>query len=161
MQTTSQILSSLAVTLFLGFAEAGASEKAFLDAQNNVHLLTARGHYRQLTHDGRARSLTIAPDNKTVAWLVAHTWIAPGDEAAGSDELVIYRDGRRRSIRCAPFIRGYWFWQQGRQVAIDCGGRRFAGRDILYDTVTLAELAYVDQTEVRFEDRPEWSRGQD
>jgi hypothetical protein len=79
----------------------------------------------------------------------------------GSEELLIYRDGETASLKCTPFIRDYWFWQNGGQVAMDCGGRRFAGHEILYDTRTLKELARFDQAEVPPGKRPDWSNGDD
>jgi hypothetical protein len=101
--------------------------------------------------------LKLAPDNETVAWLALNTWKAEGDGRPGSEELVIYRNGKLASIKCTPFIRDYWFWQNGSQIAIDCGGRHFAGRELLYDTRTLRELASFDQAEVQLEKRPDWS----
>lgn len=86
-----------------------------------------------------------SPDGKTAVWQVK------------DDEVRLYRNGRTRSIKCGPFIREFWFWQDGARIAIDCGGSHFAGREILYDSATLKQLDSFDQAEVPLERRPEWS----
>jgi hypothetical protein len=77
-----------------------------------------------------------------------NSWTAEGDDRPGSEELMIYRNEKISSIKCAPFIRDYWFWQNGRQGVIYCGGRHFAGNEILYDSRTLKELASFYQGDV-------------
>lgn len=141
-------------------ADAEELKKAYLDKKNNVYLVTKQGRHQQITKKGNASMLKLAPNN-TVAWLVMNTWVAEGDDKPGSEELVIYRDGKAASIKCTPFIRDYWFWQEGGQIVIDCGGRRFAGREILYDTSTLKEIENLDQAEVPLNKRPAWSSGDD
>jgi hypothetical protein len=152
---------TLALTLPVPEAMGETIRKAYLDQQKNVHVITTAGKDRTLTHKGNADSLKQAPDNRTIAWLVLNTWTAEGDDGPESEELMIYRDGKLASIKCDPFIRNYWFWQRGAQVAIDCGGRRFAGREILYDTRTLKEVASLDQAKVPLEKRPDWAVGDD
>jgi len=88
-----------------------------------------------------------------------NSWIAEGDIGPESEELAIYHRGKITSIKCSPFIRDYWFWKNGRQVAIDCGGRHFAGREILYDIENLKEISSFDQNKVLLEKRPDWSNG--
>lgn len=114
----------------------------------------------QITNKGNSAELKLAPDNETVAWLVINNWIAEGYIKPGSEELVIYRGGKINSIKCSPFIRDYWFWKDGRQVAIDCGGRHFAGREILYDAATLKEVSSFDQNDIPMEKRPNWSNSE-
>jgi hypothetical protein len=161
MKKTSLSLCTLILALLTNYAEAEALKKIYLDQKNNVHILTQKGEHRQLTHQGNASTPKLAPDNETVAWLKLNAWKAEGDDKPGSAELVIYRNGKSASIKCTPFIRDYWFWQNGSQIAIDCGGRRFAGREILYDARTLKELANLDQAEVPLENRPDWSNSDD
>lgn len=134
--------------------------KVYLDQKNNVHLVTMNGKHQQLSNRGNAATLKLAPDNETVAWLVLNTWKAEGADKPGSEELIIYRKGKHSSIKCTPFIRDYWFWSGGKQIAIDCGGRRFAGREILYEVKTLKELASFDQADIPTEKRPDWSSDQ-
>lgn len=134
-------------------------KRVYLDDKQNVHVVTARNQHTQITNKGNSTELKLAPDNETVAWLVINNWIAEGDIKPGSEELIIYRDGKIASIKCSPFIRNYWFWKDGRQVAIDCGGRHFAGREILYDTATLKEVSRFDQNDVPMEKHPDWSNG--
>jgi hypothetical protein len=161
MKIPSRSLCALIFVSFVSHAEEGALQKTYLDQKNNVHFVTSQGKHQQITHKGNASMLKLAPDNETVAWLVMNAWAAEGDDRPGSEELVIYRKGKAASIKCTPFIRDYWFWKNGDQVAIDCGGRRFAGREILYDTKTLKELANFDQAEIPLGKRPEWSNGED
>jgi hypothetical protein len=126
-------------------------KQAYLDDKQNVHVLTAHGHHAQVTNKKNSTELKIAPDNETVAWLVMNNWTAEGDIRPGSEELAIYRNGKADSIKCRPFIRDYWFWNNGSQVAIDCGGRHFAGREILYDTKTLKEISRFNQNDIPME----------
>ncbi|NVM78192.1 hypothetical protein FHW83_004016 [Duganella sp. SG902] len=86
-----------------------------------------------------------SPDGKSAAWQVK------------DDEIRLYRNGETRSLKCGPFIREFWFWKDGSQIAIDCGGSHFAGREILYDSATLKQLDSFDQAVVPLEKRPEWS----
>jgi len=161
MKTTFRYLFILILVCFDNYAVAGTLKETYLDKKNNVHVITGNGRHQQITHMGNARKLKLANDGNTVAWLVMNAWVAEGDIKPGSEELVIYRDGKAASIKCTPFIRDYWFWQNGEKIAIDCGGRHFAGREILYDTRTLKELATFDQAEVPLEKRPDWSNGDD
>lgn len=140
-------------------ANAEKLKRAYLDNKQNVHIVTARDHHAQLTHKGNSAELKLAPDNETLAWLVMNNWTAEGDIGPGSEELAIYRNGKIGSIKCSPFIRDFWFWKKGSQVVIDCGGRHFAGREILYDTTTLQEVSRFDQNDVPLEKRPDWSNG--
>ena len=137
--------------------QAESLSRVYLDRAQNVHVVQSNGREQQLTKSGLNYNATLAPDGKTAAWLVAHTWNAPGDTEPSSSELVLYRHGKSHRIHCEPFIRDYWFWNRGDSIAIDCGGRHFAGREILYDSVTLKIIDSFDQGKVPAEKRPEWS----
>ena len=152
-------------TCFLTYGAATATvnaetlRNAYLDKNQNVHIVTSHGHHVQLTTKRNATSLEIAPNNETVAWLVINNWIAEGDVEPGLEELAIYHNKKIATIKCRPFIRDYWFWKNGSQIAIDCGGRHFAGTEILYDTKTLKEISSFYQGDVPVEKRPDWSNG--
>jgi len=161
MKNSSRSLYVLIFAFFSSYVEAEGLKRVYLDQKNNVHVLTQLGERRQITQNGKASMLKLSPDNQTVTWLVLNTWKAEGDDKPGAEELVIYRNKKSASIKCTPFIRDYWFWKNGRQIAIDCGGRHFAGREILYDTNTLKELANFNQAELRLEKRPDWSNSAD
>lgn len=153
------LLCCLTVAVASNSINSEKLKRVYLDDKQNVHVVTVRDHHTQITNKGNSIELKLAPDNETVAWLVINNWIAEGDIKPGSEELVIYRGGKTASIKCSPFIRDYWFWKDGRQVAIDCGGRHFAGREILYDTATLKKVSSFDQNDVPMEKRPDWSNG--
>lgn len=138
-------------------ANAEPLRKVYLDVKHNVHIVTGHGRHLQLTDKKNAMSLKIAPDHETAAWLVMNGWTIEGDAGPESEELAIYRDGKIATVICRPFIRDYWFWENGGQVAIDCGGRHFAGREILYDVKTLKEVASFYEGAVPLEKRPDWS----
>lgn len=157
MKILNHLSCALLALSFTLNVKAEALKSVYLDEKKNVHVVTAHGTLHRLTDKGNATSLKLAPDGETVAWLVMNPWAAEGDDGPGSEELVIYRNKKVNSIKCRPFIRDYWFWMNGSQVAIDCGGRHFAGREILYDTRTLKELSSFDQAEVPLEKRPAWS----
>lgn len=131
--------------------------KVYLDSKRNVHIINDHGKDTQITNKGNANLLKLATDRETVAWLVMNTWTAEGDDGPGSEELIIYRNGERSSVKCTPFIRDYWFWMNGTRIAIDCGARHFAGREILYDTRTMRELSSFDEAKVPLGKRPDWS----
>lgn len=147
----------LAIVLLSNSASGELLEKAYLDNNKNVHVHTRKGEHRQITYKKNSRKLKLAPDNETVTWLKLNDWVPEGDKNPGSDELVIYRNRRFASLKCTPFIRDYWFSDNGSRIAIDCGGRHFAGREILYDVRTLRELASFDQAKVPLKNRPHWS----
>lgn len=132
-------------------------EKAYLDSQNNVHLLDRNGKDVKITKDRKASEVSLSPDHRTIAWLIKEKEKTDEGVEMGPSKLVIYRDGKARTIQCQPFIRGYWFWKNGTQFAIDCGGEHFAGREILYDTESLKILESFHQADIPLEKRPDWS----
>jgi len=144
-----------------GHAHAITLKQTYLDGKQNVHVVRSDGKDIQVTQKGHKANVKLSSDGNTVAWLVSHTWKVEGQTETGSSELVVYRNGKARTIKCEPYIRDYWFWKKGSRVAIDCGGAHFAGREILYDTNTLKELETVDQSVVPTKDRPIWSASSD
>ena len=88
-----------------------------------------------------------------------NNWVAEGDDGPGSEELVIYQSGKISSLECHPFIRDYWFRKNGSQIAIDCGGRHFAGTETLYDIKTARKISSFYEGDVPLEKRPDWSNG--
>jgi hypothetical protein len=157
MNITRRLIAFLSTSMLMASAYPETLKKIYLDSKRNVHIINDHGRDSQITDEGNASTLKLAPDRETVAWLVMNTWIAKDDDGSGSEELIVYRDGTRSSLKCTPFIRGYWFWKNGNQIAIDCGARHFAGRETLYDTRTMRELASFDEAKVPPEKRPDWS----
>lgn len=148
--------------LFSSISPSIASEtrikKAYVDQKNDVHVISPKGVDKKITSSGSAQGVKISTDGKTAIWLVQNSWIAEGDTAPAGSAIAIYRSGKLRQIRCDPFIRGYWFWMEGKRIAIDCGGRHFAGTLTLYDAATLRKLDSLYQSDVPEEKRPEWAR---
>jgi hypothetical protein len=157
MNIASQVILFFTINFLTTNARGEILREAYLDSKRNVHIINGYGLDIKITSKGNSDSLKLAPNRKAVAWLVMNTWTAEGDDRPGSEELVIYRGGKYSSIKCTPFIRDYWFWMNGSQIAIDCGGRHFAGREILYDTRTMRELSSFDEAKVPLKKRPDWS----
>ena len=130
----------------------------YIDKDNNVHIVLHDGRDKKISRSGNAASATLAPDKRSAAWLVRNAWIAPGDAVASASQLAVYRHGQLRYLKCEPFIRDYWFWMGGRQIAIDCGGRHFAGTLMLHDVETLRQIDSIFPADVPEEQRPAWSR---
>lgn len=151
----------LLALLLCGYAQAASFSKIYLDHAKNVHLVMEDGQDKRLTHGGRHYRPLLSPDGRTAAWLVEGSWIVNGRRESGSDELVVYRQGVQRSIKCDPSIRSYWFAMGGRSIAIDCGGSHLAGEEILYDAASLQELERFDQYAVPTDKRPPWSASSD
>ena len=93
-------------------------ESIYIDTAKNIHIIFPDGQDKKITKNGRAARATLAPDKHSAAWLVLNSWIAEGDARPSSSQLAIYRNSRLRYIKCEPFIRDYWFWMGGKQVAI-------------------------------------------
>lgn len=161
MNIPPQFIAFLNAGVLMASAHSEELKQAYLDNKQNAHVVTAHGRDLKITRNGNVGSLKLAPDSETVAWLVMNTWTAECDDEPRSQELVIYRNGKSRSIKCTPFIRDYWFWMNGSQIAIDCGSQHFAGHQILYDSKTLHELASFDEAKVPLEKRPVWSDADD
>lgn len=140
-----------------GSAHAVTYKSIYLDDDQNVHIITSKGVDLRLTKAGKAEKVGLSPDRETAAWLLKNSWNAPDQSMPGASELIVYRQGAIRSIKCEPFIREYWFLMKGKLVAIDCGGLHFSGREYLYDVRTLKEIATFDQAIVPANKRPTWS----
>lgn len=130
----------------------------YIEKTKNVHVVDSNDRDTKITKGGRVSNVTLSPDKRTVAWLVLNTWIAEGDTDAESSKLAVYQNGKTRFVECGPFIRDYWFWQKGRQIATDCGGRHFAGTLTLYDTDTLLEIDSFFEPGIPEDKRPAWSK---
>lgn len=137
-------------------ASAGTWRRIFLDGKSNVLLVKVDGKEVRVSKNGRALNPRLAPDGETAAWLLAGKW-GEGEWADDANELVVYRHGRIRKIKCDPLIRDYWFWRNGAYVVLDCGGRHFAGRNVLYEVKPLRQIESVDQVAVPVGQRPEWA----
>ena len=129
--------------------------RAHADGQK-VAIATSTGKHIIVREKYQVREVRIAPNGMAAAWLLEDISMEPSDEK-GSGTLVVYRKGKRRPIACGQLIRDYWFWEKGQKIAYDCGGRHFAGNEVLFDTRTLKELERFNQSEVPPEKRPEWS----
>lgn len=151
---------TLAVALVVASSasNAGNVARAYVDEARNVHVVTSAGKDLQLTSDRQAEDVRLSADGESVAWLVLPPADADGEQDPA--ELRVFRRGRTRSIRCEPVIRDYWFWKRGTHIVIDCGGRHFAGREILYDVRTMKKIASFDQAQVPLVQRPKWSASQ-
>jgi hypothetical protein len=115
-----------------------------------VNVVGTTGKVMTVREKYPVRDARVAPNGMAAAWLLV-------DEEADAATLVVYRKGKRRTVQCGQVIRDYWFAQQGEQIAYDCGGRHFAGNEVLFDTRTLKEIARFHQADIPFEKRPAWS----
>lgn len=129
----------------------------YKDKAGNVHVITAVGADKQLTQGGLTVRAGLSKDRRTAAWLIENTATVDGNEEAGASKLTVYRDGNIRRIECQPFIRGYWFWEEGAKVGIDCGGSHFAGTLILYDALTGKRIESVIQSDLPYGELPAWA----
>lgn len=147
----------LAFSIMNAYADDEKISKVYIDKSKNVHIIDSKGKTVKLTKDGKAIRSAISEDKRTAAWLRKNNWIAEGDKIPGASKLYVYRNGKTHMIECNPFIRGYWFWEGGKQVGIDCGGRHFAGTLSLYDARSGKELESFFQPDIPEEQRPAWS----
>lgn len=136
-------------------------KRIYLDNYKNVHIITSTGKQINISKKIHAMEVELSPDKKTAVWLVEEKIDMGSGLENASLELGVYNEGRVRTIGCGRIIRSYWFWMNGKRIAIDCGGKHFAGHEILYDTSTLVELVSFDQAEVPLEKRPSWSKSGD
>lgn len=119
-----------------------------------VTLVTTAGKVIIVRETYPVREVRMAPDRMAVAGLLADVALEEPAGEVGAATLVLYRKGKRRTVACSVFIRDYWFWQQGQKIADDCGGRHFAGDEVLFDTRTLREIDRFSQAEVAVDKRP-------
>ncbi|HEY8099113.1 MAG TPA: hypothetical protein VIF82_00010 [Burkholderiaceae bacterium] len=94
-------------TLICSHAHATNIKQVYLDDKQNVHVVTSTGKDVRITKTGNRTRTQLSSDGETAAWLVNHTWKTDDQSETGADELVIYRHGKTRSIKCEPFIRDY------------------------------------------------------
>lgn len=158
-----KLIANLFLLYFIAVPQANAInlKQIYIDKKHRVHVLTSREKDLRVSTTGRANSAKLSPDGKTAAWLISSEKITEEIVEPNFSELVIYSNGRTRTIKCEPFIREYWYWMQGRNIAIDCGSLHFAGREILYDIKSLKEIDSFDQATVSVEKRPTWSVSRD
>lgn len=132
------------------FRQAYASGK-------QVTLVMTSGDVRKLREKYTVRDTRVAPDGMASAWLLADITLEEPAGEVGASTLVVYRKGKRRTVACGQLIREYWFVENGRKIAYDCGGRHFAGNEVLFDTRTLKEISRFHQSDVATDKRPAWS----
>ncbi|RIX48950.1 MAG: hypothetical protein D3M94_03330 [Rhodocyclales bacterium GT-UBC] len=148
------LLIQVFAAAFMSPVHAGTWSRIFLDGKGHAFLVKADGKMLRVSKHGRALNPKLAPDGETAAWLLVGRG---GEGAADASELAVYRHGRIRKIRCDPLIREYWFWQNGSYLVLDCGGRHFAGRNVLYEIASLRQVESVDQAKLPVEQRPAWA----
>lgn len=144
-------------TLMLPAEACAADYTAALARGNHVQLLTTAGKTINVRENYLIRDARIAPDGMAAAWLLLDVAADERLSEHGASTLVIYTGGGRRTLVCSQLIREYWFHAQGREIAYDCGGRHFAGNEVLFDTRTLTEKARFHQAEIPIGRRPAWS----
>lgn len=154
------MLATLIILMSLQVNANAPSKEIYLDKNNNVHIIAFNGKDKLLTRNGRSNSLKVTENGLVAAWLEGDKNVTEDNEKIFT-ELIIYKNGRKRSITCQPIIRDFWFWRMGSRIAIDCGGRHFAGREFLYDVETLKVIDSFDQGSVPMEKRPSWSESSD
>lgn len=123
----------------------------------HVTLVMTGGDSRKVRERYAVRDARVAPDGMASAWLLADIVLEEPAGEVGASTLVVYRKGKRRTLPCGQLIREYWFVENGRKIAYDCGGRHFAGNEVLFDIRTLKEIARFHQTDVATNKRPAWS----
>ncbi len=122
-----------------------------------VKLVTTAGKTITVREKYPVREVRVAPDGKTVAWLLDDLSPEEAAGAVGAATLVVYSKAVRRTLPCPQLIRGYWFARAGKHIAYDCGGRHFEGQEVLFDTRTLKEIERFHQADVAPGKRPAWS----
>jgi hypothetical protein len=147
----------LAALIVCGGAKAGSIKNIYIDGHSDIHIVNMKGLDSRITRSGRNFNPQLSANGSVAAWLVSRNRIHNGVGEPTSSELSIFINGKIRTIRCEPFIRDYWFRKKGQQVAIDCGGLHFSGREILFDTRTLEVVESFDQAVLPSEKRPAWS----
>jgi hypothetical protein len=153
-------LAALGLLLLHSSAMAADFSKAIARGKQ-VQLIGPAGKTITVRERYMVREARVAPDGMTAAWLLEDLSMADmaGEKEIGT--LVVYSKGKRRTLSCGVLIRAWWFHQQGQQIAYDCGGRHFAGVEVLFDTRTLKEIARFSQGDVAYEQRPAWSKSGD
>jgi hypothetical protein len=141
------------------FSSAEKLKKVYLDKAGYVHVITEAGSEISLKKHGPGNGLILSPDRRAAAWLAPENPNSDGVSEDAPSILHLYKDGKVRTADCDQLIRQYWFVRRGERIAIDCGPRHFAGKEILYDSSTLKIIESFDQSEIPIDDRPSWADG--
>jgi hypothetical protein len=149
-------LATLGALLLQGSAMAADYKAAFARGKQ-VRVLTTAGKTITVRERYPVRDARVAPNGMAAAWLLVDETLEEPEGETGTATLVVYSKGKRRAVPCQQLIREYWFHAQGQQIAYDCGGRHFAGNEVLFDTTTLKEIARFNQGDVPYDKRPTWS----
>ena len=137
-------------TSFNADAKTLVIQHAYLDKQANVHIVTANGGAIQLTSKGHNNRVKLSENKKAVAWI--------SNPVKDESSLKFYCEGKIRTVQGGPFVRDFWFVDDGSKIAVDIGGLHFAGTEMLFDVATGQRLDEVRQREVPYDERPQWSR---
>jgi hypothetical protein len=160
MKKAAILLLFLASSAIYSATADGILKKVYIDNKNNVHVVFPNEKEKKLTTDGLVSGVKFSSNKRTAIWLVPNRWIAEGDVIPGGSKLAVYHAGKLQHITCEPFVRDYWFWMDGNQIAVDCGGRHFAGTLILYDAANLRKIDSFFQADIPEEKRPDWSKSE-
>jgi hypothetical protein len=139
-------------------ANAAPFCSASVDADGNIHVRSPAGVDQRITDDGHYDAPLLAANGAIVAWRRSFNAINIEDDHGELGALYLY-DGTTRVLHCEPVLRDFWFVRDGAQVGIDCGGLHFAGIERLHNAKTLVEVDRFDQSEIPFEQRPDWADG--
>jgi len=100
----------------------------------------------------------VAPDEQTVGWLVGEHLNDDGGRFLYATKLMLYKNGRIiRTITPGGFVRGWRFWNDGKQVAVSSGAKAGPGGYELYDIATGRVMAKCEDP--LDENAPEWAKG--
>ncbi len=141
---------AVASVSFNADAKMPALQRAYLSKRGNVHVVTTNGRDMQLTSKGHNDRVQLAGNKKTVAWI--------SNPLKDESSLKFYYEGKIRTVQGGPFVRDFWFVDDGSKIGVDIGGLHFAGTEILYDVVSGRRLEEVKQRELPYDKRPPWSR---
>ena len=111
--------------------------RAYIGKNGAVHVVTENGRDTQIAKKGRNNQVRLSRNKRVVAWISDHS----KDESS----LNIYYEGKIRTVSGGPFVRDFWFVDDGTKIGVDIGGLHFAGTEILYDVATGSQLDEVRQ----------------
>lgn len=157
-------MKRFAFVILAALLQASATAADFRQAHGRgkqVSMITTAGKVITIREKYPVREVRMAPNGMAVAWLLVDITLEEPAGEVGAATLVVYRKGKRHAVECRGLIRDYWFWQRGKKIAYDCGGRHFAGDEVLFDTRTLKEIDHFSQAEVAPDKRPPWSSSSD
>ncbi len=99
-------------------------EEAFLDPEENVHIIYSSGEDVQITRDGRCEDLKVDKTQQLVGWVRRGT---VEDEKGRvikefRAEIVVYQNGNQRKVISGDMTIWNWkFWEDGKKVAFCTG----------------------------------------